>query len=119
MTPVWKSDSSGRLLKGTNELIESKKVVIMRPREILIIVTAALLCVAASDPPFQGRGRVEDTMTAAPTIPSDVARAEDDGERNVNTPSLTLGSPGVQDLSLIHISEPTRPRLVSRMPSYA
>ena len=97
MTPVWKSDSSGRLLKGTNELIESKKVVNMRPTKILIIVTAALLCVAASDSPCRGPGRAADTMTAATTIPSDVARAEDDGERNVNTPSLTLGSPGVQD----------------------
>ena len=30
-----------------------------------------------------------------------------------------LGFNGVEILSLIHISEPTRPRLVSRMPSSA
>ena len=39
-------------------------------------------------------------------------------ERARNAQFLILGSAG-RDLSLIHISEPTRPRLVSRMPSSA
>ena len=51
MTQARKSDSTGRLPEDTNELVESKKVVIMRPTKLLIIVTAALLCVAASDLP--------------------------------------------------------------------
>jgi hypothetical protein len=97
MAPVWTSDSSGRLLKGMSELVESKKVVIMRPTKIFIIVTAALLCVAASDSPCRGPGRAADTMTAEVTKPCGCAHPRTDGERLVNTPSSTLGSTGGQN----------------------
>lgn len=94
MTQARKSDSTGRLPEDTNELVESKKVVIMRPTKLLIIVTAALLCVAASDPPCRGEGRAVDSMTAEETMPCGCAHARTDGERLVNTPSSTLGSTG-------------------------
>ena len=69
----------------------------MRPTKILIILTAALLCVAASGPPCRGTGRAADVMAGEETTPCGCVRAQTDGGRFVNTPSSTLGSTGGQN----------------------
>ena len=55
------------------------------------------------------------TMTGPPTIP--MLSLTTIGRKSGKERTVQLGY--AEDLSLIHISEPTRPELVSRMPSSA